>query len=191
MPVRLRPAVLDDAEALAALARSQREHLAPWEPERPARWFTEAGQREALEQAEHDRAADRSYAFLITDAAGSIFGRLTLASVVRGAGQFCSIGYWIDRREAGRGLTPTAVAMATDWAFRSAGLHRVEVNIRPDNVASLRVVSKLGMRDEGTRRGYLHIAGAWHDHRSFALTVEDLAGERVVDRLKRLSQAPL
>ncbi|TFI03669.1 hypothetical protein E4P35_15250, partial [Thiopseudomonas sp. 4R-3cl] len=42
---------------------------------RPARWFTEAGQREALEQAEHDRAADRSYAFLITDAAGSIFGR--------------------------------------------------------------------------------------------------------------------
>ena len=86
MPVRLRPAVLDDAEALAALARSQREHLAPWEPERPARWFTEAGQREALEQAEHDRAADRSYAFLITDAAGSIFGRLTLASVVRGAG---------------------------------------------------------------------------------------------------------
>ena len=69
MPVRLRPAVLDDAEALAALARSQREHLAPWEPERPTHWFTEAGQREALEQAEHDRAADRSYAFLITDAA--------------------------------------------------------------------------------------------------------------------------
>ena len=70
-------------------------------------------------------------------------------------------------------------------------LHRVEVNIRPDNAASLRVVSKLGMRDEGVRRGYLHIAGAWHDHRSFALTVEDLAGERVVDRLKRLSQASL
>ena len=45
MPVRLRPAVLDDAEALATLARSQREHLAPWEPERPAHWFTEAGQR--------------------------------------------------------------------------------------------------------------------------------------------------
>ncbi|WP_241185610.1 GNAT family N-acetyltransferase, partial [Micrococcus luteus] len=97
MPVRLRPAVLDDAKALTALARSQREHLAPWEPERPARWFTEAGQREALEQGEHNRAADRSYAYLITDDAGHLLGRLTLASVVRGAGQFCSIGYWIAR----------------------------------------------------------------------------------------------
>lgn len=112
MPVRLRPAVLDDAEALAALARSQRAHLGPWEPERPTHWFTEVGQREALEQAEHDRAADRSYAHLITDAAGSILGRLTLASVVRGAGQFCSIGYWVAREATGRGVATAAVGQA-------------------------------------------------------------------------------
>ena len=81
MPVRLRPAVLDDAEALAALARSQREHLAPWEPERPARWFTEAGQRETLEQADRDRAADRSYAFVITDDAGHLLGLARTAKI--------------------------------------------------------------------------------------------------------------
>ena len=39
----------------------------------------------------------------------------------------------------------------------------------------------------GVRRAYLHIDGAWRDHRTFALTTEDLAGERVVDRLNRLS----
>ena len=104
MITHLRPAVPADAPALAVLAVSQRTHLAPWEPERPAAWFTEAGQREALEQADRDRAADRSYAYLITDEVGSILGRLTLASVVRGAGQFCSLGYWVAREATGRGV---------------------------------------------------------------------------------------
>ena len=85
-----------------------------------------------------------------------------------------AVGYWVDRREAGRGLTPTAVAMVTDWAFRGLGLHRVEVNIRPENEASLRVVQKLGLREEGLRRAYLHVDGAWRDHRSFAVTAEEV-----------------
>ncbi|TFI15606.1 N-acetyltransferase, partial [Micrococcus endophyticus] len=69
---------------------------------------------------------------------------------------------------------PTAVAMAADWAFRSAGLHRVEVNIRPENAASLRVVEKLGLRDEGVRRSYLHVDGDWRDHRTFAITAGEV-----------------
>jgi ribosomal-protein-alanine N-acetyltransferase len=62
------------------------------------------------------------------------------------------------------------------------GLHRVEVNIRPENSASLRVVEKLGFREEGLRRHYLHIDGAWHDHRSFAMTTEDLGPSSLVER---------
>ena len=169
MPVRLRPAVLDDAEALAALARSQREHLAPWEPERPARWFTEAGQREALEQAEHDRAADRSYAFLITDAAGSIFGRLTLASVVRGAGQFCSIGYWVALEATGRGVAAAAVGQALQIAFGELGLHRVQAEILPHNHASRRVLEHHGFQRYGLAPQYLRIAGRWQDHELWQL----------------------
>ena len=69
---------------------------------------------------------------------------------------------------------PTAVALVVDHAFTEVGLHRIEVNIRPENAASLRVVEKLGFRDEGVRPGLLHIAGAWRDHRSFALTAEEV-----------------
>ena len=69
----------------------------------------------------------------------------------------------------------------TPWA--TLGLHRVEVNIRPENAASLAVVRKLGFRDEGVRRGYLHIDGAWRDHRTFALTTEDLGGRTLLERL--------
>ena len=85
-----------------------------------------------------------------------------------------TLGYWVDRDRAGRGIAPTAVAMATDHCFRVLGLHRMEINIRPENSPSLRVVEKLGFRDEGYRERYLHINGEWADHRSFALTAEEV-----------------
>jgi len=166
---RLRPTSPDDAPALAALVHAQRTHLAPWEPERPARWFTEAGQREALEQADRDRAADRSYAYLITDAAGSIFGRLTLASVVRGAGQFCSIGYWIAREATGRGGATAAVGLALQIAFDELGLHRVQAELLPHNHASRRVLEHHGFQRYGLAPQYLRIAGRWQDHELWQL----------------------
>lgn len=138
------------------------------------------------------RAQDRDAKFgrlvpFAIDIDGELGGQMHLFNIVRGALQSGSVGYWIAERHAGRGFVPFALAMLIDHAFGPMRLHRIEVNIRPDNDKSLRVVDKLGMRDEGVRTAYLHIAGAWHDHRSFALTTEDLAGESAVDRLRRLS----
>ncbi len=92
-------------------------------------------------------------------------------------------GYWVDRDVAGQGIAPTALALAGDHVLGSLGLHRIEVNIRPENANSLAVVRKLGFRDEGLRRSYLHINGAWRDHRTFAVTTEDLRGGTLMERL--------
>ena len=105
---------------------------------------------------------------------GRLVGQLTVGSITMGSLRSGQVGYWVDRRFAGRGIIPTAVALAVDHGFRVVGLHRVEVNIRPENAASLRVVEKLGFRDEGLRPRLLHIDGAWRDHRSFALTTEEV-----------------
>jgi ribosomal-protein-alanine N-acetyltransferase len=101
-------------------------------------------------------------------------GQVTVAGISRGSAQSAQVGYWVDEAVAGRGVVPTAVALAVDHCFTVAGLHRIEVNVRPENAASLRVVEKLGFRPEGRRLRYLHIDGAWRDHLSFALTVEDV-----------------
>jgi ribosomal-protein-alanine N-acetyltransferase len=103
-------------------------------------------------------------------------GQVNLGEIVHGA--FCSanIGYWIDEGLAGRGITPTAVALLADHAFRAVGLHRLEANIRPENSASLAVVRKLGFTDEGFHRRFLAIDGDWRDHRCFALLAEDHPG---------------
>ena len=50
--------------------------------------------------------------------------------------------------------------MVIDHCFTEVGLHRVEINIRPENAASLRVVEKLGLRREGFYERYLDIDGA-------------------------------
>jgi [ribosomal protein S5]-alanine N-acetyltransferase len=107
-------------------------------------------------------------------------GQVTVGGITWGSLRSAHIGYWVDQRVAGRGIVPTAVAMASDHLF-AIGLHRVEINIRPENAASLRVVEKLGFRREGDRLRFLHIDGAWRDHLCFALTAEEV-GDGLLNR---------
>jgi ribosomal-protein-alanine N-acetyltransferase len=146
-PVGLRPHRMRDARAWSEVRLANEEWLAPWEPIMP---------------------------FVITYE-DEFVGQLTLGNIIRGA--FCSAyaGYWVDGRRAGLGIVPTALAMAVDFSFIHAALHRIEVNIRPENTASRRVVEKLGFRQEGFHPRYLHIDGEWRDHVGYALTVEDVA----------------
>lgn len=113
-----------------------------------------------------------------------LVGQLTVSGITMGSARWAQIGYWIDQAYAGRGIMPTAVALAADHCFFVLGLHRLEINIRPENTASLRVVEKLGFRSEGLRPRYLHIDGDWRDHLAFALHAEE-APEGVLVRLRQ------
>lgn len=99
-------------------------------------------------------------------------GRVTVGGIRWGAERGGSIGYWISPDYAGRGIVPRAVRLIAEYAF-AQGLHRLEIAVRPENAASLRVVEKLGFREEGARSRYLFIDGDWRDHRVFALTVDE------------------
>ena len=108
------------------------------------------------------------------DVDGQFAGQVTVNNIVRGSAQFASVGYWIDQAHAGRGVMPRAVAMAIDHCFQVAGLHRIEVAIRPENSNSLRVVEKLGLHEVGYAPRFLHIDGDWRDHRLYAITKEEV-----------------
>ena len=184
--VILRPLLVEDGPVFQSVRRANAAWLEPWDatspdPEAPARSFAElVGQYDA------DARSGRALPFVI-EVEGRLVGQMTLGSIVLGSFRSCFAGYWVSRSVAGRMVTPTALALAADHAVGTVGLHRVEVNIRPENTASLAVVRKLGFRPEGLRPHYLHIAGGWRDHLSFALTTEDLAGETFMARLVRLT----
>jgi ribosomal-protein-alanine N-acetyltransferase len=94
-------------------------------------------------------------------------GQLTLGGIVYGAYRGGYIGYWIDQNFAGRGYMPRAVVRATEFAFSELLLHRIEINIRPENAASIRVAQKAGYIFEGARQAFLHINGQWRDHQTY------------------------
>jgi ribosomal-protein-alanine N-acetyltransferase len=74
--------------------------------------------------------------------------------------------------------------LVCDYLLNIVGLHRIEINIRPENDASIRVVQKLGFRYEGLKQRYIHINGAWRDHYVFALTHEEVP-KGVLNRMVR------
>jgi ribosomal-protein-alanine N-acetyltransferase len=119
--------------------------------------------------------AGRVLPFVVTYE-GRFAGQVTVGGISWGSLRAAHVGYWVDEALAGRGVIPAAVALACDHAWFGLGLHRVEVNIRPENVASRRVVEKLGFREEGLRPRYLHIDGQWRDHLVYVLNAEDVPG---------------
>ncbi|MDQ1484937.1 MAG: [ribosomal protein S5]-alanine N-acetyltransferase [Actinomycetota bacterium] len=175
--LKLRPLRLRDAADWRMTRLTNREWLEPWEATTPGVVPDEAGRgyADAIRALRRDARIGLAYPFaLMLDE--QFAGQVTVGAIARGSANSAYLGYWLSRSFAGRGIMPTALALVVDHCFGPAGLHRVEANIRPENVASRRVVEKLGFRMEGTRERYIHISGFWRDHLSYALTVEDVPG---------------
>jgi len=153
----------DDAPALAELQRLNRAFLAPWEPVRGDGYFTEAGQRAAIEQALTEHEQGRSLPQVILDDGAGIVGRITLNGIVRGAFQSCSVGYWVSQSVTGRGMATAALRQIIGVAFGELGLHRIQGETLLDNAASQRVLERNGFARIGMAPEYLKIAGRWQD----------------------------
>lgn len=175
-PVGLRPLRLRDASIWRDTRVRNADWLRPWEPTNPETPLFRTGLGPYVGMVHTMRKEARQGLALpwVVTYNDHFAGQVTVGAIVWGSARSAQIGYWVDRQVAGRGVIPTAVALAVDHCFFSVGLHRIEANIRPENAASRRVVEKLGFREEGIRRRHLHIDGAWRDHICYALTVEDV-----------------
>lgn len=168
----VRPIRMRDAKQLERELMFNRGWLRQWEATLPGtfnHFDTKASIRSLLTYARSGGGLP-----MVLEVQGAVVGQLNVSGITHGSLSSASIGYWVAERFAGRGLTPRAVALVTDYCFMVLGLHRVEICIRPENTASLRVVNKLGFRFEGRRDRYIHINGDWRDHDCFALCVDDM-----------------
>ena len=175
----LRPIRYRDKKEWTEVRSRNSQWLARWEASNPDPSGGLPDYRQMVRSLKAQAAQATALPFVITErrpgsANPPIVGQLTVSSIVWGSAMMATLGYWVDQARAGHGIAPTAVAMVTDHCFKTLSLHRMEINIRPENGPSLRVVEKLGFRDEGYRPRYLHINGEWADHRSFALTSEEV-----------------
>jgi ribosomal-protein-alanine N-acetyltransferase len=181
--VTLRPLAMSDADAWRTARQGNAAWLVRWDATVPPGTDARSNTfRTLVRRLRRAARAGTTYPFAV-EVDGAFAGQLTVNNIVRGSAQFASIGYWLDQQYAGRGVMPRAVAMVIDHCFTTAGLHRIEICIRPENTNSLRVVEKLGIREIGYAPRFLHIDGEWRDHRVYAVTKEECP-EGMVARLE-------
>lgn len=172
--VSLRLLRMRDWKRIEAINLEHRQWFREWEatnPFGPANFDYKASVKNSLRQLGEETAIP-----FVVEYRGELVGQLNVSNILHGSVSGAFIGYWISPEVAGRGITPIAVALATDYMFNVVGLHRIEIDIRPENTASLRVVEKLGFRFEGTKKGFIHINNAWRDHSVFAITFDEVPG---------------
>jgi len=164
--VGIRRPTASDCDEFTALMRASEEFHYPWvDPPKTSERY-------------HDYLESRGGAtddgFLICDVkSGEIIGVINISCIVRGFFHSAYLGFYIGAPFAKKGYMTEGLKLVTRFAFGKLGLHRVEANIQPHNVASISTVRKLGFRLEGFSPKYLRVYREWRDHERWALVAED------------------
>ncbi|HSO35661.1 MAG TPA: GNAT family protein [Labilithrix sp.] len=173
----LRPPRTGDVTEIRRLLRSNHEHLKPWNPAPPVgedpSSITEVSKTVLRQRRDWKHGASFVFMVALRDRPERLIGKIALNGVMRGAMHGAYLGYWMAGEQQGKGLVTEGIAAVLDFAFGSAGLHRIQAAIMPRNERSLRVIEKLGFRREGYAERYLQIADKWEDHILFARTREE------------------
>lgn len=164
--VRLEPVQARDRDELLALNRASRAFHRGWaSPPTTAAQFARLIARTRL---------PRFAPFVVRrHADDAIVGALEISQIVLGPFRSAYLGYHVGAPHARQGYMHEAIGLALGHAFGAMGLHRVEANVRPENVASIALVRRLGFTREGYSRRYLKIGGRWRDHERWAMLAED------------------
>lgn len=163
----------DDAPRVLAFFERNRAHFQPWDPPRPAAFYTLPYWRDTLAKWRTECLEERSLRFFILagdDPRGPVLGMAHFTRLVRGPFQCAGLGYSLDECAVGHGYMQEALRGAIDHMFDGLGYHRIEANYRPENVRSGRVLAALGFVVEGFAKRYLLIDGDWRDHVLTSLT---------------------
>ena len=168
--VYLRPPRLSDAKAFRAAVRASTALHRGWTsaPGSPARYASFVHRYTA--RGKHPTHA--GYLVFRRDD-DALVGVYNFSEIVRGAFQSAFLGYFAFSPLGGQGLMTEGLAAALDIAFLRLKLHRVEVNVQPNNARSLALAERLGFTREGYSRRYVKISGRWRDHVRLAMLAED------------------
>ncbi|MCC7368484.1 MAG: GNAT family N-acetyltransferase [Chloroflexi bacterium] len=163
----LRPPAVSDAEAYFQMASNP--EFAVFGARRPANMDV---MRRAMERIVAIPWGQRAEFAVERD--GMVIGRLTLE--IDRVNLVATLGYGIAREHWGHGLATEAAAAVTGYVFETLGLEKVVARVDPRNVASVRVLEKLGMQREGLLRSQVVRWGERADRAIYGLLRADWAG---------------
>jgi ribosomal-protein-alanine N-acetyltransferase len=169
----LREIAMDDAPALFAIYED-REHMR-WYGIEP---FPDLGAVEARIKTlvELRRQANPGTPWAITTQGdGAFIGTCGLFGWNR-TWRKCSVGYEIAKSAQGHGYMHEALTAALSWGFQSMAVNRIDAQVHPNNVRSVKLLQRLHFVEEGRLRQAAYWGNQFHDMLQFSMLREDWPG---------------
>jgi ribosomal-protein-alanine N-acetyltransferase len=167
MRVHIRPPEPADAQAYSEAVLRSAEHIGRWNPVDP----------DGLHELLRRQGATLRTFLIVDDESGGLVGKCNVANIVRARFRNATLGYDSYLPFAGTGRMTEGMRLIVDRCFasypRGLGLHRLEINVQPENDRSIAMAKRLGFRHEGFSPRMLYLNDAWRDHERFALTAEE------------------
>jgi [ribosomal protein S5]-alanine N-acetyltransferase len=83
------------------------------------------------------------------------------------------ISYIVHPREWGKGYATDSALLLLELGFSELHLHRIYATCDPRNIASVRVLEKIGMTLEGKLRESMHIRDGWRDSLFYSILLQE------------------
>lgn len=151
-----------DAEVLAGHLARDAEAFERWEPFRPPKFFTAAGQRRRIERLLARHARGEIWPGVIL-AGQDVIGQITVQNIEYGPVRGASLGYSVATTHQGRGHATRAVGLATELMAGQLRLHRAQATTQLDNVGSQHVLANNAFIPFGIAHSQIHLGGRWRD----------------------------
>ena len=129
-------------------------------------------------EARYERMDPEEKRFVIEKKDGSRIGGV----VCFPAGEGVEIGYVLDPKERSKGYCAEAVKIMVDYLFLSKNIVRVQAHMAVRNLASQRVLEKVGFSKEGTVRRFKFIRGEWRDMFLYSILREEWKEPKILTK---------
>ncbi|MFK8102976.1 MAG: GNAT family N-acetyltransferase [Saprospiraceae bacterium] len=124
--------------------------------------------------AAHQLAEIKNYTFVIVDEISGAFMGLFGLKLSTPKYKSAEIWYKLDPKYWGKGYATEVLRKMIAYGFETLSLHRITAGCAIENIASIKVLEKVGMIKEGRRRQILPLQSGWSDNFEYAILATDI-----------------
>lgn len=154
--VLLREYTRDDAQSIFAVIDKSRAHLSKWGDQTSKKYPTLESVVKSIENPVSHGRLRMGIWFR-----GEFTGGINLQPLPEQ--YYAEIGYWLGADFVGKKLMTTAVRAMVSYAFSDAGYYFLTANTHQDNIASQRVLGRVGFRKVSEANVYINYRLSAHE----------------------------
>ncbi len=148
-----------------------KDHFEPYEPDRDPNFYNIHFQKLTLSMEQSLMMQNKLFRlwFFKKNNFNTIIGSVNFYNLTYGPYCTCQIGYKLDQAYTKKGYAYEGIKKGMElFIEQHPKIHRIEANIMPSNLSSIKLIEKLGFEYEGLAKKNIRINFNWEDHYRYA-----------------------